>query len=143
MKGNQIYLEKYFDDGIVQYWRPIAPSPQCVEYRLRVEPTWVSIDVIGWSWNERRCWKAVQPNIKTMEEATAILCDLVNPPLKNRHEMLIKESTNFEWSRHGTTAASEGTRPCGHFESQKSGIFYAFKCDANFVVSETTVAYAA
>jgi len=142
MKGNQISLEKYFDDGTVQYWRPIAPSPQRVEYRLRVEPTWVSIDVIGWSWNERRCWKALHPNIKSMEEASAILCDLLNRPVKNPQEMLLKESTNFEWS-HRTTAASEGTRPFRCFESQKSGIFYAVKCDANFVVSETTVEYAA
>lgn len=143
MKDKHISLENYFDDGIVQYWRPIAPSPQCVEYRLTVEPTWVSIDVIGWSWNERRCWKVLHPNIKTVEEATAILCDLLNLPRKNRREMLIKESTNFEWSSHRTTPESEGARSFSHFESQRPGIFYTVKCNANFVVSETTVAYAA
>lgn len=93
MLNDQICLEKYFDDGVVQYWRPIAANQNCMRYRLTVEPSWISVDTLGWSWNGRRCWRRLYPNIKTMEEATSIVRKLLSIPSTCRQDMLVRESS--------------------------------------------------
>lgn len=78
MITTQLILEKYFDDGVVQYWRPKAASyDYSFQYRITVEPTWISIDILGRSWTNHRCWMSVNQNIKTFDEATAILGSLL------------------------------------------------------------------
>lgn len=95
MRHNQLSLEKYFDDGVVQYWRPVASDRYYIQYRLTVEPTWISIDTLGWSWNNRRCWRPVHSNIKTFQQAAALLRLLL--PEESHQQMLVKETESSSW----------------------------------------------
>ncbi len=66
----QFYL--YFDDGLVQYWRLIRSADAENRYRLTVQPSGISLDVVGVSWTGRKCWQLLIGNIETLEDGFAI-----------------------------------------------------------------------
>lgn len=64
--------EKYFDDGIAQYWR-LCKNNRASDYRITVQPSGVTIDELSLSWNNRRSWKVVHCDFRSFEHAKEFL----------------------------------------------------------------------
>ena len=76
MRNSNAQFCLYFDDGLVQYWRLIRSADAENRYRLTVQPSGISLDVLGVSWAGRNCWQFLIGNIETLEDGFAI-CEQV------------------------------------------------------------------
>lgn len=74
MQTNTKSLQKYFDDGVVQYWWLSASNER--DFRITAQPSGISIDKLSFSWNGRKCWQVAYSGFESLGQAEAILYSL-------------------------------------------------------------------